>query len=727
MLSLLALAFAGPVEQELARDHLLLGRPDVAYDLLRLETADTTSPDVWLPFLASCEAIGLGHACRAETAIRADTSPDLQSILHWHDRLRDPERDSEPPAEGAGELERAAAGHLEGVQQVDATREYLQELAHADPDAAAEAALVWLDEHPAHPDVVLPLFAPDLPPRAALGKLRKQVDKRARRALKSASDPAVALRWHRLLRGMHSENAALWADQAVALGVPRPDPDLPTSRATQVKRAAAVLAGEATMPTGIPAEREGVALKLATQSREAGRRAEAIRVLRELLAERAEINLSLELGQLLLEVEDFAGAREEAERSLRLAVGPWPTDRVGQERIGRRIALAEALALRGEARERLGDTLGAVTDLMVANQLALQPTRPAPLERAMEAGRYELATVKASLETPRRPAQEVALEQARDALAEEAWDQVVQSTDQAIQVLCLPTHRRARLTATLPSRPELASAFALRAAARRASGDIEGARVDLGTAVLLVPWSAPADWWEALAELQGDGHDLLARAMVEQTGEGEARTPRAVTGLPPTEAVTEAVSAALVSSWMQGREELEAPPVDLAATGARVISIRQRVPSSGPASTNASGAPVVNRPFPLTRFRTSRGEVRLAPGRIHLVTFVRADSPSSQRMLHELRELARNVRTQGIDVSTIGVSIDTEATVQGLNAQQREVFDTLTWAPELQQGFGIKAVPTTWVVDASGIARFVHVGYLGPSQLVDEIRYVNAH
>lgn len=719
MLTLLSLALAGPVEVEQARDHLLLGRPDQAFVLLREETARSEAPQVWLPYLASCDAVGLGPACRSETAVRGEASADLALIVRWHERLG-----SRTPAavEGEGELARAARGELAGLRLPDAATEHFGQLARERPESVAELATTWLDTHPEHPDVLLPMFGTDVPPTPSIGKFRKLLEKRGKKALKRIERPEVAYRWHRVLRGIHSEIAPAWASRIEALGAERPTSRLPYDRAEQVALAVDVLDGRAPVPDDIPADREGVALKVATRAREAGRLQDGIAVLAALQADTPELNVSLALAQLQLDTGALEEARAEADRALGLAVGPWQTDRAGLDRIGRRVAVAEALAARGEASLQQNDQLGAVVDLMIANQLAFQPTRAGALERAMEQGRYGLEQVKATLDTPARPAQEVALDTARKALEAGDPTTVVEATTQAIQVLSLPTHRRARLTATLPSRGELASAFALRGAAQQALGNTDAARIDLTIAVLLQPWTASPDWWEALAGLRDDDFSVLARAMFEQTGENVSRAPRALTGLPATEAVTEAVSTALVSEWMRGHEELEAPPTGVKITRARVIPVRKR--SGG----GSGGRPVVNRPFPPMALSMDGGVVSVEPGRVHLISFVRTDSPSSALLLTELRLLARKMRKQGIDVASLGVSIDNEAAaLERVPAGDRERWGAVTWAPELGERFGVRAVPTTWLVDASGIARFVHVGYLGPSVYEDEIRYVNAH
>ena len=53
---------------------------------------------------------------------------------------------------------------------------------------------------------------------------------------------------------------------------------------------------------------------------------------------------------------------------------------------------------------------------------------------------------------------------------------------------------------------------------------------------------------------------------------------------------------------------------------------------------------------------------------------------------------------------------------------ERDTWGPNGWDPELGRRFGVEAVPTTFVVDSQGIARFIHVGYLGTAEFEAELR-----
>lgn len=713
---LLATALASDTRIEEARHHLEQGRPVAAFELTRAATVDSFDPELWLTHFEACEAIGLGVACRAELSLLDDQEVD--TVRQWFDRLH---HGLEVDLAG-GPLQEAASGRLTGTEIPIAMEEHLAALALKDPDAAVEASLLWLDAHPSEPDVVAPVLGPNVPPRTSIGKLRKSLAKRSKKALKDA-DTVLALRWLRLARHAHLTDAhAAWSqwlsDQGVSLPV-----EAPLERADLVKAADALaLADRPEIPYTLRANREGVALRAAQTARSAGRNDHARAVLETTFEATPTLNLALGLVEHLLTTHDPEAALAIADDAVVLAVSSWPTDTAIADRTTRRDALAKAMAARGAALLALERPEEAVVDLMMANQIAIEAERAGDLEKSMKRARYALETLKASLDTARKAGWSIALDDARKALEDGRPADASAKATQALQVLSLPTHRRARLTATLPARPEIASAFAVRARARVQLEQPDLAAVDLQMAVLLEPFAAPTDWWSQLADLREGDAGLLARAMAHH-GEEEATAPAlALSGRAPTPATGEAVFAALASRWLQGRPE---EPTPSAVSRGRVIpyTVRSRGSGGGGGSTR----PVLNEPFPRFAVETDAGTMSLQKGRIYLVTFIRTDSPSSKRALTDFTVLARKMRGRGLDVAVVAVRVDErEDAAADLTPGERQLWGPLAWAPDLGERFGVLAVPTTWIVDSSGIARFVHVGYLGPSEYEAEIRYVSA-
>ncbi len=726
LLTLLAAAWAAPVDLARSERALAHGRPDVALEHARDALDDTPeSLGAWLTWLSACDAAGIGSACRAEAQLRG---PDVRAAAVagvWHDLQT--ERIEEDAAEEAlPELEDLRQGRFDGQPVPQLQRAMFEDLVEADPDEAASKGASHLSNDPDHPEVLIPLFADGLPARSSLGKIRKKLVGAGKKALKKTDDLAVLYRWHEVFVATSaSELAAQSADAIAAAGDPRPLERYPWTRAETQQEAREMMRaeGEITFPDIVPNEREAVALRLAAMLDNAARHEEAAEKLATARSELDSASMAIAHGQALLAANDLAAAERVSGEAMRLSITPWPTDVAVAERLARRSGVAHSLALRGRVALANNRATEAAVDLMLANQLALEPMETAALEEAMEKGRYGLEEVKAARETRTKGAAEVALIEAREALEANDFAAVMKATDDAVAVLCLPAHRKARLTARMAWLPELSSALALRALAHREAGDTEAALTDISVALLLLPFDAPADWWVLAAEL----HDALkhreaaffARSMANALG---AVGPDGETVVSPPDwrgssEAGAAAASALVSGWMVGNPELDAPSGSVQR--GRVIAFR--APSSG----SGSSTPRLMRPFPSWSITDDEGTIRHQQGRIEIMAFFRTDSPSSLRLLDELTQMARDLRSQNnVNVVLFGISMDSESSALAEMRARREQWGTTKWDPRLGKRLGVSAFPTTWIVDASGVARYKHVGYLGRSEYETEVRFL---
>jgi hypothetical protein len=75
-------------------------------------------------------------------------------------------------------------------------------------------------------------------------------------------------------------------------------------------------------------------------------------------------------------------------------------------------------------------------------------------------------------------------------------------------------------------------------------------------------------------------------------------------------------------------------------------------------------------------------------------------------MLPALGRLARTLRAEGRDVVVLGVSTDEDPAAFDDVFRVGEHWAELVRSPELGRKAGVQQVPTTWVVDAEGIARY---------------------
>jgi hypothetical protein len=548
-------AWAGPVDVERARNALAEWRPSDALVAARAAVADDPDEAAWRVLLAACVEVGLDEACRAEVAVTE--TPSALAALSGEPAAPD------DPRALAAELDRSM---------------------HSSPDAGAARALELLASHPERPDLLLPLFAADLPPQKSVTKARARVVKAGSKAVAASPPTEVLWRWHRLLVTAHSPTASVTADRLQRAGELRPLDRPPMTRAEMVVLASSLAVDSGTFPaprpegsTENPGVREGVGLRLAEKLASAGRHADAAQALERTRAAGDTLSLALAHGELLLTHGDPAAAMSAADAALELAVAPWPTDVAASGRPARRSALAQAMALRGRVKLALEDSVGASVDLLVANQLAWQPIAGAELEKAVGKGWYGLEQIKVAREDNRESAAQVALRLAREAIAREDWAAARQAADDAVAMWVMPAHRKARLTARSPVLPELAGAFAVRALADARSG--RPALVDLTVALMLAPFDAHADWWALAAELRAAEGSSYAAFFAKSMADAVAETPdpAAVAGAWPGGAQGGvAAGPAMVAAWMRGDPALEPKSDRLVVERGRVVSFAAR-------------------------------------------------------------------------------------------------------------------------------------------------------
>jgi len=712
-----SLTWAGDLDLARAQAAGSEGRAADAFHHARAALDDQPDMEAWLTWLSACEVSGLADACRTEASMSADEDPMVALALAWHDIQveRVPREDVASAMPQITELD-GGSWQDEVVPRLMAVS--LADSAAADPDAAARRGLEIFAGDPTHPEILVPLFASDLPPRARLGKAKKKLLSSGAKALRNATIPEL-YRWHRVfVAAKDIDLATQSSDLLVEHGEPRLLERLPWTRAQTVRATQEMMSGEGAFPDVIPAEREAVALRLSEMLDSAGRQEERVAKLELARSRLDSVSMALAHADALLEAGSLERAYSVATEAMTMAVEPWPTDLAVHSRLARRQGVATALALRGEVALASGDLADAVVDLMVANQLALQPISTGPLEKAMAKGRYALEEVKLRLETRKLGASQVAIAAARQASESEDWAEVLVSATDAISVLCLPGHRGARLTATMAFTPELANAYALRALALSKSGKPAEALVNISTAVFLLPWDADPDWWRLKAQLhEASGQDeaaFFANAMAASTTDSPAKPWR---GSVP---IGEAAGGALVSAWMRGDEVESAEPRAKIERG-RVIAFRAPTGGGG----TGAARPVINQLFPSWSVTDDKGTVKHQAGRIEILAFFRTDSPSSLRMLDEVTSLAQDLRKQrGINVTLIGISMDPEQSALDAVAVRAEKWGTIKWDPALGARMGVSAFPTAWIVDSDGIARFKHVGYLGGSDYKAEVRFI---
>ena len=93
-------------------------------------------------------------------------------------------------------------------------------------------------------------------------------------------------------------------------------------------------------------------------------------------------------------------------------------------------------------------------------------------------------------------------------------------------------------------------------------------------------------------------------------------------------------------------------------------------------------------------------------GRVVVLSFWSADCTTCLDQLPTLATLTKGLRRSGRDVVLVAVSTDTD------DGPYQDVFrlgqrwGELARAPELAESFGVRRVPSTWVIDRTGVATY---------------------
>ena len=81
--------------------------------------------------------------------------------------------------------------------------------------------------------------------------------------------------------------------------------------------------------------------------------------------------------------------------------------------------------------------------------------------------------------------------------------------------------------------------------------------------------------------------------------------------------------------------------------------------------------------------------------------------------IQDAGSVARDLRLTGHDVAVVAVSLDEEARFFDELRRLEKSRVTLAHAPAMAEQFDIREVPTTWIVDHTGVVRYYATGWRG--------------
>lgn len=255
----------------------------------------------------------------------------------------------------------------------------------------------------------------------------------------------------------------------------------------------------------------------------------------------------------------------------------------------------------------------------------------------------------------------------------------------------------------------------LEAKAEAQAGKVENARTAAVLATLLSGHDHPY-WWSLRADLQDKNgeYDAAFASWAIARGLGVRDLDEALQR-----------SYIGVSDWEVAASMLGGAPPSEAAVDRGNVSSAPR--PRAPRADRPASAPRLGEPFPAFSIDTGYGVLtnRSLTGRIAVVTFWNADCGECLQMLPAFGTLARRLRGEGRDMMVVGVSVDSDPAEFERVFVQGQRWAELVWAPQLNDKFAVTNLPTTWVIDTAGVARYYVDHWLSVEELETYVRDVH--
>lgn len=393
---------------------------------------------------------------------------------------------------------------------------------------------------------------------------------------------------------------------------------------------------------------------------------------------------------------------------------PRNVDLVALNEDRQRQDLAQALLVKARAEEAAGDPVSARADLALGQVLSESTLDPKLAERLDKVNTLELRARETRYPTSRGTAAEAAIA----AAASSKDPAVVQAavTD-ALVLSTIGTSggkllaEQAELFVDLFGRAQMALAES-----ENEAGRIDQARAAAVIATLLTGRSHPW-WWATRGQLQ------------ERNGEYDAAfaSYAIARGLGVPE-LDEALARTYVgiADWEVAANTIGGMPPATVAAKEPLVAARPAGPARRKPGERPATAPRLEEPFPSFILESDYGQLSLAAlkGRVVVLTFWDSDCGECLQMLPAFGSLARRLRKEGRDMVVIGISSDEEKASFDKVFRLGQRWCDLVHAPTLAEKFGITRVPTTWVIDRTGVARYFVDHWLSAEELESYVRQV---
>lgn len=580
-------------------------------------------------------------------------------------------------------------------------------------DATAALLVGW----PEHPELLLPLWTTEVVPTKVV-RLRERV-------LRALLDPKALIvaepenlyRMRRLL--MDAEIAAGRETielRLVELGEERAPP---RSRLTRVERTelAHQLSKEKVpaLPWGYPSELVDVVQRLSSTWIKAGRARHAAlawsqlqRVVDDAWAWSGEAEAHLADGEI-------EPALRSANEAVLRATRPRATDLGALAAERQRIDLAQAHLVRARVHEANGDTRMALADLGLANVMAEQVLDDKLGERLNDVAVPLFDQLAARYRRGRSTPHEVALAVARGA---KERDKAIEHLDDALFLMTLGTSGATAIgDGPVFYAGQYADILYARAQLEQQNGRVDQGRAAAVAATAVAGPSQPW-WWKTRGELQEANGETDAAFASWSVARG--------LGVPDLEDVLER-SYVGPASWEVAANHIGGPPPSepLAPPKDPVATVLQpRSGSGGARSKRPPGAPRLGETFPGFTVDTGFGNLSSSSlkGRALIITFWNSSCGECLQMLPSFGSLARRLKKEGHDTVMIAVSTDEDDSEFEKVYRIGQRWGELVRDPALARKLGVDRLPTTWVVDTNGVARYFVDHWFSAEELEAQVR-----